>query len=51
MLANLKLTSICFTNAEIFVLKKNLTLGCLRGFSEGGKSMGGHFDPTLKKRI
>ena len=28
-----------------------LALERLRGFSEGAKSMGGHFDPTLKKRV
>ena len=28
-----------------------LTLGWLRGFSENAKSKGGHFDPTLKKRV
>ena len=34
----------------IIVLRdRSLTLGCLRGFFEGGKSMGGSFWPYIKK--
>ena len=33
------------------IMQKSLTLERLWGFSEGTKYMGGHFDPTLKKRV
>ena len=47
MLQYVKLHNITFLGKRYGHL--SLTLERLRDFSEGGKSIGGHFDSTLKK--